>query len=82
MYENDCVQLVDRKRVISDNEFEWMWIMADKKCTVPDDDGEICDTPLRLGDAVKAHIVAHSNGGKTTIKNNHIVYYNVELFPI
>ena len=72
LYENDGVQLVDRKRVISDNEFEWMWIMADKKCTVPDDDGEICDTPLRLGDAVKAHIVAHSNGGKTTIKNTYV----------
>ena len=72
LYENSGVQLVDRKRVISDNEFEWMWIMADKKCTVPDDEGKICDTSLQLEDAVKAHKIAHSNGGKTTIENTYV----------
>lgn len=72
LYENDGVQLVDKKRVISDNEFEWMWIMADKKCTVPDAKGNICDTSVSLGDAVKAHIVAWTNGGKTTIKNTYV----------
>ena len=72
LYENSGVQLVDRKRVISDNEFEWMWIMADKKCTVPDDEGKICDTSLQLEDAVKAHKIAHSNGGKTTVENTYV----------
>ena len=72
LYENDGIILVDRKRVITDNEFAWMWIMADKKCTVPDDEGILCETKVSLGDAIKAHIISWTNGGKTVIKNTFV----------
>tara|TARA_Y100000296_G_scaffold45226_1_gene51837 strand:- start:585 stop:2096 length:1512 start_codon:yes stop_codon:yes gene_type:complete len=72
LYENDGVTLVDSKRVISDNDFAWMWIMADKKCTVPDDEGILCETKVSLGDAIKAHIISWTNGGKTVIKNTFV----------
>ena len=69
LYENDGVKLVDRKRVITDNEFAWMLIMADKKCQVSKKNGDACGKVLGLSDAVKAHKVAHSNSGETTIEN-------------
>ena len=73
LYHNDGVQLIDQKRVITDHEFRWMWIMADKKCTVPHKTtGKIHDRKILLEDAVKAHIVAHSNGGDTTVENTYV----------
>ena len=66
MYTNDGVTLVDPKRVITDNEFVGVWFTHNKKCAD-------CGEDVKLHEAVKGHIIAHSKGvkrgGVTTIEN-------------
>ena len=65
MYDIDGLQVVDRKRVITDSELRSLWFLAGKKC-------QNCDVDLKLHDAIKAHKGAHSNGGRTTIQNSFV----------
>lgn len=62
---------VDAKRVISDRELFTLWIaqVDDKGKQVCLD----CSKPIRFDEAVKGHIVAHSEGGETTIENTKVV---------
>lgn len=66
MYSNKGVVLVDPLRVISDDEFESVWFSYGKKCAG-------CEVDLKLHEAIKGHIVAHSKGiekgGVTTVEN-------------
>jgi hypothetical protein len=66
MYTNGGVTLVDSKRVITDSEFEGVWFTHNKKCAG-------CGEDVKLHEAVKGHIIAHSKGvkrgGVTTIEN-------------
>lgn len=57
-----AIQSIDAKRVITDWEAFEVWINAGRKCV---DCGDI----LSFSEMVKAHGVAHSNGGETTIEN-------------
>jgi len=71
MYTNDGVTLVDPKRVITDKEKEGVWFTQNKKCAG-------CGEELKLHEAVKGHIVAHSKGvkrgGLTTIENTVLLH--------
>jgi len=57
-----AIQIIDAKRVITDWEAFDVWITAGRKCVD-------CDKILSFSEMVKAHGLAHSNGGKTTIEN-------------
>ena len=57
-----AIQSIDAKRVITDWEAFDVWINAGRKCVD-------CGVILSYSEMVKAHGLAHSNGGETTIQN-------------
>ena len=62
---------VDPKRVITDRELFTLWMSQ-----VNDQGKQICkdcEKPIRFDEAIKGHIVAHSEGGATTIENTKVV---------
>ncbi len=62
---------VDPKRVITDRELFTLWmsqVNAQGKQICKD-----CEKPIRFDEAIKGHIVAHSEGGATTIENTKVV---------
>ena len=67
---NDAgIVILDPVRVFSREIKEQVWMKQDKKCWVT-------GLPLAFEDAEGGHIVAHSNGGKSTIENCAIVHKN------
>ena len=67
---NDAgIVILDPVRVFSREIKEQVWMKQDKKCWVT-------GLPLAFEDAEGGHIVAHSNGGRTTIENCAIVHKN------
>ena len=64
---------VDTERVLNDKDFFELWLKADdgkgnKVCQTDD-----CSKTLRFDEAIKGHIKAHSEGGKTTPENTIVV---------
>ena len=62
---------MDPKRVISDKELFNIWIAQ-----LNDGGKQICfdcSKPIRFDEAVKGHIVAHSEGGETTLENTKVI---------
>jgi len=62
---------VDPKRVITDRELFTLWMSQ-----VNEQGKQICkdcEKPIRFDEAIKGHIVAHSEGGATTIENTKVV---------
>jgi hypothetical protein len=62
---------VDTERVLKDKEFFQLYLNSDdgkgnKVC-------QDCNKSIRFDEAVKGHIVAHSEGGATTIENTKVV---------
>jgi len=61
------VIILDPVRTFSRDIREQVWIKQDKKCWVT-------GLPLAFEDAEAGHIVAHANGGRTTVENCVIVH--------
>lgn len=59
---NPDVRLKDKRRDFTYNERRAIWLRAGKKC-------EKCQRPLSLDEMHADHVVAHSNGGETSILN-------------
>ena len=66
-YANSGVVFLDPVRTFSREVREQVWIKQDKKCWVT-------GLPLAFEDAESGHIVAHTNGGRTTIDNCAVVH--------
>ena len=63
------IRRVDKRRVISDKEFEQLWFECGKKC-------QRCGKKIPLHKAIKAHKIPHSDGierGGVTTKENTFV---------